>query len=89
MAGVGVIELLIINMGATAIGTGITAEPGYAEACTQFLKEITGWKIKLADNLIEATHDTSPMVSYSSALKMIAIRLSNKTYVFRSQNRSR
>jgi aspartate ammonia-lyase len=69
-------ELLIINMGATAIGTGITAEPGYAEACTQFLKEITGWKIKLADNLIEATHDTSPMVSYSSALKMIAIRLS-------------
>ncbi len=69
-------ELLIINMGATAIGTGITAEPGYAEACTQFLKEISGWKVKLADNLIEATHDTSSMVSYSSALKMIAIRLS-------------
>lgn len=69
-------ELLIINMGATAIGTGITAEPGYAEACTQFLKEISGWKVKLADNLIEATHDTSSMVSYSSSLKMIAIRLS-------------
>lgn len=69
-------ELLFINMGATAIGTGITAEPGYAEACTQYIKEITGWKVKLADDLIEATHDTSSMVAYSSALKMIAIRLS-------------
>ena len=69
-------ELLITNMGATAIGTGITSEPGYAEACTQYLKDITGWKVKLAENLIEATHDTSSMVAYSSALKMIAIRLS-------------
>jgi aspartate ammonia-lyase len=67
-------------MGATAIGTGITAEPGYAEACTQFLKEITGWKIKLADNLIEATHDTSPMV-YIHLPVMIAIRLSKSATI--------
>lgn len=69
-------EFLTINMGATAIGTGITAEPGYAEICTQFIKEISAWDIQLADNLIEATHDTSCMVAYSSSLKQIAIRLS-------------
>lgn len=69
-------EFLYINMGATAIGTGITAEPGYAELCTENIKKITGLDIKLSENLIEATHDTSCMVGYSSALKQIAIRLS-------------
>lgn len=67
---------LEINMGATAIGTGITAEPEYAEICTLHIKEITGWDIRLADNLIAATHDTSAMVAYMSSLKMLAIRLS-------------
>ena len=69
-------EFLTINMGATAIGTGITAEPGYAELCTQQIKDISGWDIVLAENLVEATHDTSAMVAYSSAMKMIALRLS-------------
>lgn len=69
-------ELLVINMGATAIGTGITAEPGYAQSCTKFIKEITGWNITLAKDLVEATNDTSCMVNYSSALKQVAIRLS-------------
>jgi aspartate ammonia-lyase len=69
-------NLLIINMGATAIGTGITAEPGYAQACTKNIKKITGWDIKLAQDLVEATNDTSCMVGYSSALKQLAIRLS-------------
>ncbi len=69
-------EFLFINMGATAIGTGITSEPGYSEACIRYIREITGWDIKLAENLIEATHDTSCMVSYASAMKMIALRLS-------------
>ncbi|MDD2596029.1 MAG: aspartate ammonia-lyase [Bacteroidales bacterium] len=69
-------EFLIINMGATAIGTGITAEPGYAEACTKHIKKISGWKITLAKDLVEATNDTSCMVYYSAALKQIAIRLS-------------
>lgn len=69
-------EYLVINMGATAIGTGITAEPDYAGICTRHIKEITGWDITLADNLIAATHDTSAMVVYSSSLKMLAIRLS-------------
>lgn len=52
-------EFLYTNMGATAIGTGITAEPDYARFCTEFLREITGLDIKLSRNLIEATHDTS------------------------------
>lgn len=69
-------ELLIHNMGATAIGTGITAEPGYAEYCDEFIREISGLNMKLARNLVEATHDTSSMVAYSSALKSCAIRLS-------------
>ncbi len=69
-------ELLFVNMGATAIGTGITSEPGYAEACIKYLREITGWDIRLAEDLVEATSDTSSMVFYASALKMIALRLS-------------
>ena len=70
------VEFLTINMGATAIGTGITAEPGYAESCTQFIKEISGWDITLAEDLVEATNDTSCMVGYSAALKSLAIRVS-------------
>ena len=69
-------EFLYTNMGATAIGTGITAEPNYAKYCTEYLREISGLDIKLSRNLIEATHDTSCMVADSSALKSIAIRLS-------------
>lgn len=69
-------EFLIINMGATAIGTGITAEPGYADLCTQHIKEISQWDISLADDLVEATHDTSSLLAYSSALKVLATRLS-------------
>ena len=49
-------EFLYTNMGATAIGTGITAEPGYAKYCTEYLREISGLDIKLSRNLIEATH---------------------------------
>lgn len=69
-------EFLYTNMGATAIGTGITAEPEYSRICTDYMREISGLDIKLSRNLIEATHDTSCMVAYSSALKSTAIRLS-------------
>ena len=43
-------DFLTVNMGATAIGTGITAEPGYAEKCIAALRKITGLDIKLADD---------------------------------------
>ena len=69
-------DFLTVNMGATAIGTGICAEPGYAEKCVKALGEITGWDIKLSDDLVGATSDTSCMVGYSSALKRLAVKLS-------------
>ena len=69
-------DFLTINMGATAIGTGICSEPGYAEKCTEALAKITGWDIKLADDWVGATSDTSCMVGYMSALKRVAIKLS-------------
>ena len=68
-------ELLTVNMGATAIGTGICSEPGYAEKCIAALRDITGWDVKLAPNLVAATSDTSCMVGYSSALRRIATKL--------------
>ncbi len=69
-------DFLTVNMGATAIGTGICAEPGYAEKCVKALAEITGWDIRLSDDLVGATSDTSCMVGYSSALKRLAVKLS-------------
>ena len=63
-------------MGATAIGTGLNAPPGYAQACTKHLAAITGLPIHLAENLIEATQDTQAFVLYSSCMKSLAIKLS-------------
>jgi aspartate ammonia-lyase len=65
-----------VNMGATAIGTGLNAPAGYAEACARHLAAITGLPIHLADNLIEATQDTQAFVLYSSCMKSLAIKLS-------------
>lgn len=68
-------EFLTVNMGATAIGTGICSKPGYSDACIRALCQVTGWRIRLADNLIEATSATSCMIQYSSALKRLALKL--------------
>ena len=68
-------EFLTVNMGATAIGTGICSMPGYSDACIKALHKVTGWNIRLADNLIEATSATSCMIQYSSALKRLAIKI--------------
>jgi aspartate ammonia-lyase len=65
-----------VNMGGTAIGTGLNAPAGYAERCVNHLAKITGKPIKLALNLVEATQDTQPFVLFSSALKSLAIKLS-------------
>ena len=64
-----------INMGATAIGTGLNAPKGYAQKCTQHLAKITGLPIFLAEDLIEATQDTQAFVLYSSIMKSLAIKL--------------
>jgi aspartate ammonia-lyase len=67
---------LEVNMGATAIGTGLNAQPGYSDKCIVHLGEITGLKIVLAENLVEATQDTGAFIMYSSAVKRLAVKLS-------------
>ena len=68
-------QFLTINIGATAVGTGICSEPGYAEACTKAIAEITRWDVKLTKDLVGATSDTSVMIGYSSALRRLAVKL--------------
>ena len=64
------------NMGATAIGTGLTARPGYAEKCAVQLAKITGKPMVLAKDLIAATSSMQAFVMYSSALKNFAVTFS-------------
>ena len=65
-----------INMGATAIGTGITADPRYAEAVRRHLEEVTGIPQETAPNLIEATSDAGIFMTVSGTLKRAAVKLS-------------
>lgn len=67
---------LEVNMGGTAIGTGINADPQYCEKVIEHLRDITGMEIKLASNLVEATQDTGAFVMYSSAIKRLSVKLS-------------
>lgn len=68
--------LLTVNMGGTAIGTGLNAPEDYPQRCVVHLVQITGMPIRLATNLIEATQDTQPFVIYSAGMKSLAIKLS-------------
>jgi len=65
-----------INMGATAIGTGITADPRYAECVRKHLVEVTGIEMETAPNLIEATSDAGIFMTLSGTLKRAAVKLS-------------
>jgi aspartate ammonia-lyase len=65
-----------INLGATAIGTGINAHPDYAALVCTILAEITGIRLSTAANLIEATQDAGAFVQLSGVLKRIAVKLS-------------
>ena len=71
-----VVLLKEINMGGTAIGTGLNAVPGFAELCTELMSEFTGDHFEKAADLVEATPDTGAYVSYSAALKRLAVKLS-------------
>ena len=64
-----------VNLGATAIGTTVTAAPGYPELATKHLAAITGIKFTLADDLIEATSDTGDYVLLSGVLKHTSAKL--------------
>ena len=65
-----------VNMGATAIGTGINVPKGYAEKCAAHLAELTGKPIVPATDMLAATWDQQGFVAYSSALKSVAIKIS-------------
>jgi aspartate ammonia-lyase len=69
-------QLLDIHLGGTAIGTGIAAPAGYADAVVEELSEITGHQFVLAADLIESTQDTSALLDVSSSLRRVAIKLS-------------
>ncbi len=65
-----------INLGATAIGTGITTHPDYAGLACAHLAEITGIPVITASNLVEATQDCGAFVQLSGVLKRVAVKLS-------------
>jgi len=67
---------LEVNMGGTAIGTGINADPEYGPKVIDHLKKISGLDVRLAPDLVEATQDTGAFVMYSSAIKRLAVKLS-------------
>ncbi len=65
-----------INLGATAIGTGINTHPDYAEIACRRLGEISGVPVRTATNLVEATQDCGSFVQLSGVLKRVAVKLS-------------
>jgi aspartate ammonia-lyase len=65
-----------VNMGATAIGTGINVPKGYAEKCAAHLAKLTGKPIVPATDMLAATWDQQGFVAYSGALKSVAIKIS-------------
>lgn len=69
-------DLLVVNMGATAIGTGLNSPHGYAELCTRKLSAVSGHPVTLAHDLVEATQDAADFAVMSSALKVTAIQIS-------------
>jgi aspartate ammonia-lyase len=65
-----------INMGATAIGTGINTHPDYAKLVCKYLRSLTDLDLMTAPNLIEATQDCGAFVQLSGVLKRVAVKLS-------------
>jgi len=65
-----------INLGATAIGTGINAPKGYAKVVCEHLAALTGIPLVTATNLVEATQDAGAFVQLSGVLKRVAVKLS-------------
>lgn len=69
-------NLYEVNMGATAVGTGLNADPNYIEAVADKLAKISGFPIRSAENLVDATQNTDSYTQLSSALKVCAINVS-------------
>jgi aspartate ammonia-lyase len=71
-----VAALGVVNLGGTAIGTGITTPPGYGELALRHLAEISGLPVRGARDLIDASSNMGDLVSCSGILRRLAIRLS-------------
>jgi aspartate ammonia-lyase len=65
-----------INLGATAIGTGINAPQGYAALAADYLSAVSGFNVVTAADLVEATQDVGSFVQLSGTLKRVAVKLS-------------
>jgi len=68
-------SLLDINMGGTAVGTGLNAPEGYSEKVVHYLNEVSGFAFRLAPDLVEATQNTQGFVLYSATLKSLAVKM--------------
>lgn len=68
--------LLELNIGGTAIGTGLNASPEYRDLAIKHLRKITGINLKKSENYIEATQDTGAFVIFASVLKRLSVKLS-------------
>ncbi|NWH04550.1 aspartate ammonia-lyase [Desulfobacter latus] len=65
-----------VNMGATAIGTGINSPPGYATLVVEKLTQVSGFRLRRAKNLVEATQNAGIFVHMSANLKLAAVQIS-------------
>lgn len=69
-------ELLSVNLGGTAIGSGINTPEGYKDTVIKYLKNVTGWRIESAPDLIAATSDAAVFVTVHAQAKRLAVRVS-------------
>jgi aspartate ammonia-lyase len=69
-------ELHDVNMGATAIGTGINSPPGYADRVAELLAQVSGLPVRKAENLVEATQDSGAFAQMSGTMKRAAVQIS-------------
>ncbi|WP_196592312.1 aspartate ammonia-lyase [Pectinatus frisingensis] len=73
----------VINMGGTAVGTGLNAEPEYIKTVAKTLSDVTGETFKTADNLVDATNNTDGFADVSAALRVTALTLIKMSNDFR------
>jgi len=69
-------RFMITNLGGTAIGTGIAADPSFSRVAVQELSEVTGFPITLSDDLIESSSSLGAMLFFSGILRRIAVKVS-------------
>jgi aspartate ammonia-lyase len=69
-------QLLEVNMGATAVGTGLNADPAYIVSVAKYLAEFSGLPMRTAEDLVDATQNTDSYTEISAALKVCMMNLS-------------